>query len=515
MNLIHDPWIPVKYKSGLEKRIAPWQISETTDPVEKLNAPRPDFNGALIQFLIGLLQTAFTPNDQNEWARYLTVPPSSEILKSRFSSVAYAFELNSTGGSFMQDFGKLNGNLVDVGHLLIDFPGISTIEKNRDHFVKHDSVQGMCENCTATALFTLQTNAPSGGRGHRVSIRGGGPLTTLVVPDEQGDLNDHLLWSMLWLNVLELEKSYLLTGNWNLTSSSHIFPWLDKIDNKKKITHIDANPFQMYWGMPRRLKIKCESNKTGTCNICNEFCENFVTHYQTENYGLDYESSAWRHPLTPYKRKGEKYKPQLVDKDGLTYLHWLNLAGHENNIAIVVKRYRELISNTEEQFRLLAFGYEMDKKKPMKPRCWYEKTYPLITVHEQYRDRFVKRVESLTDAAFVVGNFFQRQVENSWINNSQAVKGDSSFLVRAFNQKTENDFYNLLENLPKNIEDGTDIDALHLWYNVLRDTAMNMFDYWATRGEFAQADIKRIVVARDRLKKFFLSKKIKQILQVP
>ena len=58
MNLINDPWIPIRRKSGTQDIIVPWQLTETDDPVIALSAPRPDFNGALMQFLVGLLQTS-------------------------------------------------------------------------------------------------------------------------------------------------------------------------------------------------------------------------------------------------------------------------------------------------------------------------------------------------------------------------------------------------------------------------------------------------------------------------
>ena len=63
MNLIHDAWIPIRRKHGEETRIAPWEVTTrySDDPVVALAAPRPDFNGALIQFLIGLLQTTCAP----------------------------------------------------------------------------------------------------------------------------------------------------------------------------------------------------------------------------------------------------------------------------------------------------------------------------------------------------------------------------------------------------------------------------------------------------------------------
>jgi hypothetical protein len=52
------------------------------------------------------------------------------------------------------------------------------------------------------ALLTLQINAPAGGAGHRVSVRGGGPLTTLRLPRDP----EAGLFHRLWSNVVPVEN---------------------------------------------------------------------------------------------------------------------------------------------------------------------------------------------------------------------------------------------------------------------------------------------------------------------
>jgi CRISPR system Cascade subunit CasA len=66
LNLLEERWVPIRRASGRAERIAPHEITERidSDPVVALDAPRPDINGALIQFLIGLVQTAWVRADQ-------------------------------------------------------------------------------------------------------------------------------------------------------------------------------------------------------------------------------------------------------------------------------------------------------------------------------------------------------------------------------------------------------------------------------------------------------------------
>src|SRR2546427_4349680 len=99
MNLIHDAWIPIRRKHGEETRIAPWEVTTryNDDPIVALAAPRPDFNGALIQFLIGLLQTTCAHNSPSAWRAWLHEPPTPEDLCVKFGEIAYAFELDGNG----------------------------------------------------------------------------------------------------------------------------------------------------------------------------------------------------------------------------------------------------------------------------------------------------------------------------------------------------------------------------------------------------------------------------------
>lgn len=86
-NLIHDPWIAVRHKDGTRSLIAPWQITEnlTENPIVALDATRPDFNGALIQFLIGLVQTVIAPKDDRSWRNGLNNPPGEPISREPIS----------------------------------------------------------------------------------------------------------------------------------------------------------------------------------------------------------------------------------------------------------------------------------------------------------------------------------------------------------------------------------------------------------------------------------------------
>ncbi len=54
-NLLTTPWLPVRRADGASELIIPDRLTvNPANPIVALDAPRPDFNGALVQFLIGL-----------------------------------------------------------------------------------------------------------------------------------------------------------------------------------------------------------------------------------------------------------------------------------------------------------------------------------------------------------------------------------------------------------------------------------------------------------------------------
>jgi len=372
----------------------------------------------------------------------------------------------------------------------------------------------------------LQTNAPSGGQGHRTSLRGGGPLTTLVIPDDReaagiadAETLPNDLWRKLWFNVLDQETLARLTGDKHKTGKADIFPWMAQTRTSEKTTGqettpLDAHPLQMYWGMPRRIRIQWASNLSGYCDLCNTESSQLVTHYQTKNYGINY-TGAWQHPLSPYSQsKTGDLLPQHAQPGGMTYQNWLGFIDDTDSqfSAAVIKRFHKLAQDWKEPIRLYAFGYDMDN---MKARCWYEATFPLYIVPEDIRFDFAKSVQVLTATATDVAGFVRSCVKQAWFKRPGDAKGDTSFLVKSFYQHSESAFFQSAKLLPSKLENGAEKEVFHTWHKTLRQTAMNLFDYWAARGDIAQANPRRVAEGRIKLNALLHSKKIKQALLLP
>ncbi|MEN8264534.1 MAG: type I-E CRISPR-associated protein Cse1/CasA [Nitrospirota bacterium] len=505
MNLIKDKWLPVVRASGNEDLIAPWQIAEKSDPVLELKAPRPDFQGALYQFLIGLLQTCFAPDDQDEWIEYWEEMPDADKLNTSFMNIASAFELDITNGpAFMQDFNLETVEEKAIAALLIESPGGKTLKDNLDHFIKRDTINNLCYSCAATALFTLQINAPSGGVGHRVSLRGGGPITTLVRPAQASTL-----WQKLWLNVLDAEAFTESVSS----SSSDVFPWVAQTRTSERkgseTRPADVHKLQIFWSMPRRVRLRFDTEIKGDCDMCRAKNKQLVTKYSTQNYGVNYEGE-WIHTLTPYRFDSKKEKPPISlkgQRGGLGYQHWLGLVMNDpakgNLAAKVVRNYLEdRARDISESYLpvLWAFGYDMDN---MKARCWYDHTLPLFKLDKDQQNNMTGWVSELIESARDTAEALRSQVKAAWFRRPKDSKGDMSVVSSSFWRQSENMFYKLLERLSQLPETQRQVptELYDQWVKSVRSLAYRLFDEWALESPADDLDMKRVTAARRELKK--------------
>lgn len=516
-NLIEEQWIPVKRRNGAEVRITPWQITDgfADNPVVAVNAPRPDFNGALIQFLIGLAQTVAAPADEDEWEGLLDSPPRPEDLKQKYLTVSHAFELCGNGPRFMQNLEALEVDQRCIDRLLIDMPGEKALRDNTDHFVKRDTIACLCPACCATALFAMQTNAPAGGVGFRTSLRGGGPLTTLVMGAEPYDA----LWHLVWLNVMEQDVFLRACGNQEKTSESDKFPWVGKTRTSEKdsgvdTTQQDVHPAQMFWGMPRRIRLNLEELRGGVCGTCGSNSKGVIIAYQDKNHGTHY-AGPWLHPLSPYSRNKQGMPfPVHPQPGGVTYRHWLGFVQEDRSEkrepATVVHKFRNERQRNDWQFLLWAFGYDMDN---MKARCWYEAKMPLLYVDRAIRGAYEQYVAAMIKAAVEIAANVRNAVKEAWFMRPSGVKGDTSFVGNSFWQATESVFYASLQGLKQALDAGEDgMTVRKDWHDSLCRAALELFDAHAWEGPIEDADPKRIVLARHELEQSNRSRKIKTLL---
>jgi CRISPR system Cascade subunit CasA len=523
MNLILDKWIEVARRSGRRERIAPLQLTaEDGDPVAEVLAPRPDFRGALYQFLIALLQTACAPEDLGEWKDRWEEPMNEAQLEQALAPYIAAFELDGDGPAFMQDYDSVETKPIGIAGLLINAPGKKTAKDNNDHFIHQGGVTRVCPQCAATALLTLQINAPSGGAGHRVSVRGGGPLTTLRIPQDA----DATLWHKLWMNVLP-RNALPYDENPRL---SDVLPWMapTRTSDPKGVgdtTPETVHPLQAYWSMPRRIRLDFADVAAGVCDLCGEPSKRLVHRYRTHIHGVNY-TGAWLYPLTPYSYdpKGEQSPWSIKGEKGRTgYQHWLGLTmGNDTKepaAAAVVAYFISCSDRLPVSARdapLWCYGYDMDK---MKARCWYDSTLPMHVIAPESVDDLVHVVKSLIDVASEAAELLHKQVIKAWFTPPKkgqpaGKRKEEPAVQLGFWQASETQFYALLDKVAKaDLKDNTQLAPLYgKWLRVVRDVAMSQFDAWVLAAPIEGMEMKRVVKAQAELGKFLKSGKAAKAL---
>jgi CRISPR system Cascade subunit CasA len=517
-NLLEEQWIFLKRRSGAIERAAPWQMTDniSQDPFVGFGSPRADFDASLAQFLIGLVQTTMPPKAPRDWRQRLTSPPNPEILRETFSEARHAFNLMGTGPRFMQDLEfcrEFPPAKEPVMGLLMEAPGGNAIKNNTDLFIKRGYVDALCPACAAAALFTLQTNAPSGGQGHRTSLRGGGPLTTLVLGET--------LWETVWNNVLPLSELAYLACDTAKPVDGGVFPWTAPTRTSAKngaVTHpLDVHPFHVFWGMPRRIVLHFETTPR-ECGICVAVGTNAVTRYAAKNYGNNYEKFI--HPLSPHALTKEGVPiPLKGSTDSLGYRHWHGLAyavaeaGNGPFPARTVRQYRKerldavrtlrtRAGENAPDFRLWAFGYDMDN---MKARRWCEGLMPVMDIDEEARERYALNIEQLVGAAREVEFVLYKHLKYALRPENQDSAKSATLFDAAqarFWKTTEADFLAALEKLREALQTSGDTAMVREnWIAPLSKAAMDIFSALTDGAPFAGPDPERVARAHNGLRR--------------
>ncbi|HRO48515.1 MAG TPA: type I-E CRISPR-associated protein Cse1/CasA [Hyphomicrobium sp.] len=382
--------------------------------------------------------------------------PRRADLETAFAPFEAALILDGLGNRFFQDSEELQGATTPVSALFMDSPA--------EHFVKPGRTTVFSRVGAAIALATLQTSSPSGGAGHRTSLRGGGPLTTLAIP---GTLRgrESMLWERLWANVpedLKVEDGEPL---------SRVFPWLgptrtsDPKSGGVATTPEDVHPAQAFFGMPRRIRLAFEPNTAGrACDLTGLVDDVIVTGYVTRPWGTDYTGWSKEHPLSPYykqKPSDTEYLPLHLKSARVGYRDWLGMtvdvnstdgSGSKRNsvpaacVAEFRTRAADLDAAARRGARLLVAGYAMDN---MKPLDFGEAMLPLIVSRDENTNEAIKDLaRRWVNAADLVANQLVTAARRALFGEKGKAERDSTVLepVKArFWADTEQDFFAKLQ----------------------------------------------------------------------
>jgi CRISPR system Cascade subunit CasA len=511
-SLVHGAWLPVRFADGTVRPIAPFSITadHATNPVVALAWPRPDFDLAAQEFLIGLLAAIYPadPREPKQWVRLFHEPPSPEELQALLKPFAHAFVLDGDRPRFLQDLDPLGGEPSPVEALFIEAPGAITVKQNKDLLVKHGRLRVLSRAAAAMALYTLQQFAPSGGAGHRTSLRGGGPLVTLALP--AATEKPATLWQRLWLNT---PADCLLDPD----RLKDAFPWLapTRTSAKKEVVNEgDVLKLQAFFGMPRRIRFVFEHNTEGKlCDLTGIVDDIIVTGFQSVPWGVNY--GAWRHPLSPYykvKPNAPETLPVHAPEGRLGYRQWLGLVYKNaeatrlpaDAIVTARARLRNLGIAWERTSRLLAGGFSMDN---MKALAFADTELPLHCVGDDTLAEDIATFAScLIDAAGITASALGTALRLALFGPRSEVKTDTTLLEAARERmwdETDAAFHHLLDTAIDTFADETADNPqgglAKNWRAILERHALAIFDDTAPIESFDQIPPEDVVAGRKLL----------------
>lgn len=504
-DLREEPWIPFRRRSGVVEWGAPWLLTDRleADPIVALAAPRPDFNGALHEFLIGLVSVAMQARDEEEWREWWKAPPAPEQLRERLMALPPAFYLNGDGPRFMQDLQV--ADFADEEDLPIEQLLIET-GSGKEVFVKRGRYPAFGAEATAMALIALQTYSPEGGRGHLTGMRGGGPLTTIVIPQSrQANGDDVGLWHTSWANadtVRDLDRRSLERAR---LSASDTFPWLSTTrkagpKGAHAVTPSDANPAQCYFPMPRRLRIYFHA--AGVCDVIGRSSVMRATHFRRRPLGVKYR--AWIHPLSPYQRIDSDPAPQARKgkAEGVGWRDWLSLTvaspqDAKRFPAWTVSRFQErnVSIATSRLFVVRAFGFEMESAKA---RYWVDAALPCIATDKEHTLQLLRDTATrLVSGTQLASGLLASAVEHALFPNPKEAPGDRAPVKAALWGAMEQPFYQVMFDVVANGAEVSEVDSACAAFRArLESAALDGFDEQVSTVQLLSSHVRRAVAAR-------------------
>ena len=490
LNLLRDAWIPVQSTGDAVRFIRPAEIvlGLTADSIAW---PRADFRIAQLEFLIGLLATCCAP-DEDQWDAWWETPPDAETLDAAFAPFAHAFNIDEDGPRFMQDFTALEAGVESIEKLLIEAPGEQGLKKNTDLLVKRGRATRLSRGTAAIALYTLQSWAPAGGAGNRTGLRGGGPLLTLVVPDLKASL-----WHLLWANVP--------CGRVPSTADlPRVFPWLAPTHGSQdgyKVTPANAHPAQVWWGMPRRIRLVFEPGEA-LCDLTGMSDQVSALGWLQRPYGANYDAWSRAHPLTPYYRMkpgDPEWLPVHPQPGGIGYRHWLGLVlTSPDGMRVPAACITEAPARGIGRYRLLAAGFDMDN---MKARGFVESEMPLPGATDPtMRMRIDNLAQAMVRAAETAAGITRGAIRSALFSSGATVKADWEVLSLAREklwEATEASFFAILTSPEAHLAtDDIPQQPHHFWLAILRRAAIDIFAELAPLAPDMSAHAARVSNAR-------------------
>lgn len=294
MNLLKDKWIPVGKGVSFEQ-ISFKELLCTDLPDLQVALPRDDLELACIQLLAAMTQVIFMPPDKKVLRERIKTPLNEKDYVEGIEKYRDWFDLEHPKWPFMQVRG-VKGEWTSVQKLMIGMPEITSKSGSAHAFFNEPTeVHATCPGITAIAMFNQASNSPSFGGGFKGSLRGAGPISTMIMGKNLRDT--------VWKNVLPLNKVRELIPWYDDTKDNDKPVWVDPIQNGKIQPYSIGILRGLFW-QPVHMEL-VKADKPISCDLLGVTKKDCFVGFRKKRYSFELEG-IWPHP----------YSPSQFDKDG-------------------------------------------------------------------------------------------------------------------------------------------------------------------------------------------------------
>lgn len=424
MNLLTDAWLPVlEDKSFRRIKLRDVLCSEAD---WEISLPRDDMELAAIQLLVSLTQVLFPVQDQSDLIRRIKSPLSIGEFEDAVSKYRDWFDLDHPDIPFMQIRGVSAKEFTPIQKLFVGLPE----GNNHKFFNAEGEISRVCGGCAAIALFNQASNSPNFGGRFMGSLRGGGPVTTLIDAPS--------LRRRIWENVLPLtEVSRLLPGR----SYEDRPVWVDRISKGTSVAAASIGLMRGLFWQPSHVELL--SGERGACDHCGGTAETCYVGFNKERFTYQLEG-FWPHPHGPRQweeKKGERvvrflsFTTTAPAWTQLTQMLVLREEGKEGYMpAAVVSSRRKRRSGGP--LHLLVGGYWVKKSSVVERR---HELFSFSPGWEEGGDQ----IAEIVHVGFQVASLVKESLKLASVGKKRGFKGIGVQLYKS----AEQSFYHSSQNL--------------------------------------------------------------------
>ena len=252
MNLLNDPWIPVRAGGTGKFCLLTFEELVCGQGDWWVSLPRDDLELATIQLLVCMAQVMFMPETDSELLDQLRRPLTPERFADGTGPFREWFDLDHPTQPFMQTRGTSAKKITPIQKLL---PGLPE-GNNHAFFNEPGEVPELGVAAAAIALFNQASNSPSFGGGFKAGLRGASPITVLTK-------GDHLRQTV-FSNTLTRARVLVHLPNYGFDINLDRPTWVMPI-NKAESAHDIGLVRGLFW-QPAHLEL-LQTPNGGECSL--------------------------------------------------------------------------------------------------------------------------------------------------------------------------------------------------------------------------------------------------------